>query len=220
MSAARRMRIAVYWYPIVLLVVVCCFVLWVCWINTTTTVILVRHAEKAQAQDSNPGLTAAGQARAAALVDVDSDGGVKAVYATEWCRTALTAEPTAVALELELAILRTTTPGDQLSGCGLSHPFSLLDPNLASSADLAAHVLSERRGQTVLIVGHSNTVPELIEALGAPSLCPGYFTLIDGVCRIPDQPGNDQYDNLFVVNVPRWFPETGLLKARYGDAQP
>ena len=56
-----------------------------------TTVLLVRHAEKETGRD--PGLTAAGQARARALVEVAKGAGVSAIYHTQLERTRLTAAP-------------------------------------------------------------------------------------------------------------------------------
>lgn len=180
-----------------------------------TTLILVRHAEKAAGE--NPVLTAAGTARAAALVEVVEDAGVAAVYATEWCRTALTAEPLAAALGQPIRVQPNQVAGDQLAGCGLTRPAVPLDGSIAGPADLLAHVLAAHRGERVVIVGHSNTVPALVEAAGGSPLCPDYFALIDGACRIPDQPGHDEYHHLFVLEVPGRPAATRLVKARYGD---
>ncbi len=189
---------------------------WYCWYNQTTTLLLVRHAEKGSGD--NPGLTTEGATRAQALVDVAGAAGVGAVYATEWCRTALTAEPLAASLGHEILIQPNTIADNQLAGCGLSQSTALLDPSVASSAALVANALSTHRGQTVLIVGHSNTLPEILEAAGAPPLCPEYFDFhVSGTCRIPDQPGNDEYHHLFVLRVPRWFGSTHLIKATYGS---
>ena len=203
-------------YSVALVVVATLFVvvLWGCWYSRSTTLLLVRHAEKGSGL--NPALTTAGENRAEALVHVAEGAGVVAVYATEWCRTALTAEPTAASLGLEIQIQPNATTGDQLAGCGVSRATALLDPSVATSAQLVAHVLSTHRGGTVLIVGHSNTVPAMVEAAGAPALCPDYFPLADGDCRIPDQPGNSEFHHLFVLEVPRWFGSTRLVKATYG----
>ena len=68
---------------------------------------------------------------------------------------------------------------------------------IADAADLVAHVLAAHRGATVVLVGHSNTVPALVAAAGGPDLCPDTFPFVDGQCRIPDQPGDDQYDHSY-----------------------
>ncbi len=203
-------------YYVALVVVATLFVVvsWICWHNQSTTLLLVRHAEKGSGP--NPALTTAGEDRAEALVHVAEGAGVVAVYATEWCRTALTAEPTAASLGLEIQIQPNATAGDQLEHCGVDQPTALLDPSVASPAELVADVLSTHRGATVLIVGHSNTVPAMVEAANGPTLCPDYFALAGGDCRIPDQPGNSEFHHLFVLEVPRWFGATRLVKATYG----
>lgn len=200
---------------LVALVPILVVVSWICWYNQSTTLLVVRHAEKGSG--ANPILTAAGEIRAEALVQVTEAAGVTAVYATEWCRTALTAEPAAASLGLEIRIQPNASAGDQLAGCGVFQATALLDPTVASPADLVTHVLSTHRGGTVLIVGHSNTVPSMVEAAGARTLCPDYFALaVGGDCRIPDQPGNSEFHHLFVLEVPRWFGSTRLVKATYG----
>jgi phosphohistidine phosphatase SixA len=179
-----------------------------------TTVVLVRHAEKGDGE--NPGLTAEGAARAEALAEVVAEAGVVAVYATEWCRTALTAEPAAARLGLELRIQDNGRPGDQLAGCGLARPTARLDAAISTVEALASHVLAAHPDGAVLIVGHSDTVPALVAALGAPLLCPEYFTEDDGGCHIPDQEPRSEYHHLFVVEVPA-AAAPRLLKAEYGD---
>lgn len=189
--------------------------IWLCWANSPTRLILVRHAEKQSTQ--NPLLTDDGSTRAQRLVQVVDDALIGAVYATEWCRTALTAEPSAVMLGFDIRIQDNGVSGDQLVDCGLTQPTILLDPSIATAADLVAHVLSTHRGEAVLIVGHSNTVPQMVEALGIESLCPRYFPQENGQCHIPDEAPNDEYHHLFVLEVPRWFGVTRLVKAEYGD---
>jgi phosphohistidine phosphatase SixA len=179
-----------------------------------TTVVLLRHAEKQEGE--NPRLTEEGQRRAVALSQVVKDAGVDAIYATEWCRTALTAEPVAELLDADLRIQDNGRPGDQLADCGLVRAPVRLDPSIATVEDLARHLVTEHRDGVVLVVGHSNTVPALIEALGGPGLCPQYFPADDRDCHIPDEAPNSEYDHLFVLDV---SPEgrARLVKAQYGD---
>jgi phosphohistidine phosphatase SixA len=179
-----------------------------------TTVVVVRHAEKGDGE--NPGLTAEGVTRAEALAEVVAQAGVVAVYATEWCRTALTAEPAAERLGLDLLIQDNGRPGDQLTDCGLNQQTVRLDAAIATVEALATHVLASHPDGAVLIVGHSNTVPALVAALGAPPLCPAYFAADDGACHIPDEEARNEYHHLFVVEVPA-AGEARLLKAEYGD---
>jgi broad specificity phosphatase PhoE len=131
--------------------------------ETTTTIILVRHAEKAAVPADDPPLTAEGETRALALVEVVRSAGVSAIYSTRWKRTQGTAAPVAT----QLGIPVTTFDG----------------PATAYAAEL----LGKHRGKVVLVVGHSNTLPGIIRALGIPSVPP-----------IEDP----EYSNLFIVSVP------------------
>lgn len=187
--------------------------LWLCWARSVTTVVLVRHAEKQGGP--NPVLTPEGRQRAEALVDVVGGAGVAAVYATNLCRTALTAEPLALELGKTVRIQQVTDSGG-LGECGLTAPVADLPASVHDAADLAAEILSTERGKLVVVVGHSNTVPALVEALTGSSLCPGTFTAIDGECRIPDGAPDDEYNHLFVVEIPRLFGVRRIVHASYG----
>ena len=68
----------------------------------------------------------------------------------------------------------------------------------------------------MVVAGHSDTVPLIVEALGAPSPCPAMFPLDgDGACLIPD----NQYDNLIVVTIP-WWGSRAAVRLRYGASTP
>ncbi len=113
-----------------------------------TTIFLVRHAEKAgEPTDRDPELSEAGRERAAALARVLGDANIAAIYSTPFIRTEKTAAPLAEKLSLEVTI----TP--------ITRTFV---------ADLVATLQSQHAGETVLVVGHSNTVPQTITALGVP----------------------------------------------------
>jgi broad specificity phosphatase PhoE len=107
------------------------------------TVFIVRHAEK-EATGDDPPLTAAGQQRAEALRDTLQPHPVAAAYTTNTLRTRSTLAPLATARGLEPRLYDASQQGA-----------------------LARRLREEHRGQTVLVVGHSNTVLPLIEALGA-----------------------------------------------------
>lgn len=104
---------------------------------------LVRHAEKASGADRDPVLSDAGQARAQALRDWFASRRVDAIYVTHLRRTQHSAAPLAQARDLELRVL---PAGD--------------------SAPLLARLRERHCGEHVLVVGHSNTVPEIAAALG------------------------------------------------------
>jgi broad specificity phosphatase PhoE len=119
---------------------------------------LVRHAEKAD-QSEDPPLTEQGRARAAGLARLLKDAGVETIYSSDFVRTRDTAAPLASTLGLEVA------------------PY---DPKALTA--LAEALLSS--GGRSLVVGHSNTTPELAGLLGGEPGAP-----------IPE----DEYDRLYVV---------------------
>ena len=150
-----------------------------------TTVVVVRHAEKADS-GSDPALSEAGRARAELLARQLIDLDVEAIYATQFLRTQQTAQPLAEQLDLEITV---DTLGEDLE---------------AALRGIGERLLEERAGQTVLVVGHSNTVPALIEALGVGDAPP----LTDS-----------DYDDLFVVTVSP-AGEAGMLHLHYGARSP
>ncbi|HEX9982418.1 MAG TPA: phosphoglycerate mutase family protein [Thermoanaerobaculia bacterium] len=115
------------------------------------TVIVVRHAEAdaSDPKERNPALSEAGIARAKALLSVAEKAGVKAVYVTQFRRTRETAEPLALALKVPVVTIE-------------------VDPqNVAAYAPaLAKRIAAEHPNETVLVVGHSNTVPLIVKELG------------------------------------------------------
>lgn len=145
-----------------------------------TVVLLVRHAEKAAQPAQDPPLTEAGAARARALVQVARDAGVTAIITTQFERTRKTAEPTATALHI--------TPEVVEAGPVPQHAKATVDRILAHG------------GGTVLVVGHSNTIPAIVGALGAPQ---------------PRELCDSEYDQLFVVILGDTGPPR-LIRSRYG----
>lgn len=143
-----------------------------------TTVILIRHAEKV-IDPNNPDvdLSPAGQARAQELVRMFGDAGINAIYATQYKRTQQTVKPLADKLGL---------PVNQV--------------NSKSTADLVAQIRAQNSGQAVFVAGHNNSVPEIIAALGGPTLP-----------IIPET----EYDNLYIVTIYR-TGKAKLIKLKYG----
>jgi broad specificity phosphatase PhoE len=121
--------------------------------QATTTIIFVRHTEKALEPADDPGLSEAGRRRAAELarqlVDADVVAGIDAIYATPYRRTQETAQSTADALDL---------------------PINTYDA--ADTETVLETILKNHKGKIVLVVGHSNTVPVLIANLGASKKVP------------------------------------------------
>ncbi len=135
------------WIVNVILVVVVIWFIWRCFLApfNPTTVYLVRHAEKADATSSDPALSPAGQARAQSLSHVLTQAGIDAVYVTEFQRTQMTGAPTALANGVTTA---------QYAA--------------ADTGPVVADILANHIGQEILLVGHSNTVDDLLDELGVP----------------------------------------------------
>lgn len=129
-------------------------------------VILARHAERADGgamsgtAEKDPPLSAAGETRAAKLAAMLADSGITAIFASEFKRTRDTAKPVAVRLGLTVQSM----PAD-------------------STSQLVARIRKEHANGIVLIVGHSDTLPAIIKALGGPGV-----TIAD-----------NEFDNLFVL---------------------
>ncbi|MBS1792060.1 MAG: histidine phosphatase family protein [Acidobacteria bacterium] len=138
-----------------------------------TTVYLVRHAEKAAAPAADPPLTEAGTKRAEELARTLSKAGIKTICTSQFLRTKQTAEPLAKLLGITNTVIPVKM--DTMNSRALSPQY------LKDISDLVASSAGD-----VLIVGHSNTVPELIKVLGG-----------DIVPTIDDA----TYDDLFVVTV-------------------
>lgn len=149
-----------------------------------TLLLLARHAEK-QAEKGNPDLTARGLQRAEALADIGQTWNVRAVYSTDFCRTAQTAQPLASRQGVPIVVQTTGSSAASLEGCEptISSTVFFIDPGIRSAEDFLRWILANHAGEAVLIVGHSNTVPEMLAELGV-----GEFEIAD-----------DQYDRLFIA---------------------
>ncbi|HEY2921419.1 MAG TPA: histidine phosphatase family protein [Candidatus Binatia bacterium] len=124
-------------------------------------VVIVRHGEKAANGGTDPDLSSAGRARADALARILKDSGLTAIFTTEFKRTQKTAAPTATSVHVT--------------------------PTVVAAKDTAALVakLHQLNGNA-LVVGHGDTIPNLIKALG-----------IDTPINIPD----DDYSELLIVTL-------------------
>lgn len=110
--------------------------------SSLTTILLVRHAERDTLWlGTDMPLSRAGERRAEELARVLGDAGIDAIYVTGWRRNRATAEPLARALGDSLRVLHGRDFADQ------------------------ARRLRAHHGETVLVIGHSDTVPQLHEAL-------------------------------------------------------
>src|SRR5215213_8599449 len=127
-----------------------------------TTILLIRHAEKnaLPIADPDPHLSLAGKSRAKLLIHVVGEAGITLIYHSHFIRAKETAQP--LATQLGIA---TIEMGDALQ--------------------MKNDILANHVGETVLVIGHSNTVPDLInQFVGA-----GSVPVI----------AESKFDNLFVV---------------------
>ena len=146
-----------------------------------TTVLVVRHAEKASSTAKDPHLSAAGKLRAKDLAHAAGAAGVTAIYATHFQRTQETVAPLAALLHLTPVV-----------------------KNADLTEELVQEIKSTRPGQTVLVCGHSDTVPDIVKRLSGVVVDP-----------IPDT----RFDGLYVVTLNQ--DETGrATRVRYGKPTP
>ena len=103
----------------------------------TTTLFLVRHAEKQLDAGRNPELTEEGKARAERLKFLLEEAGITQVYSTEFTRTKQTAQPLAEHLHKKVQYYDPKNPA------------------------VIEQIASQHPGENILVVGHSNTVPPM-----------------------------------------------------------
>ena len=115
-------------------------------IDEPVAIVLVRHAEKETGGENDPRLTAAGLQRARDLADLLSRETVTHIFATEYRRT----RDTLVPLAEQAGVKITVVPARE--------PQRLLE----KLASLPA-------GSLAVVAGHSNTIPDLVEALATPA---------------------------------------------------
>lgn len=129
--------------------------------DATPVIFVVRHAEKATTGGNDPDLSVAGRKRAEALAHILKDTQIAAVFVTEFKRTQETAAPTARAVHVS----PTVVPANDVPG-------------------LVAKLCAVNGN--ALVVGHGNTIPDLVKALG-----------IAGPISIPE----DDYAEIFMISI-------------------
>ena len=140
------------------------------------TIIVVRHAERNPGMTPDVLLSPRGEERAKQLAVVLKDANIRAVFVTEVRRVQQTAEPTAQQFHLQPVII----------------PQNDMDT-------LVSRLRALPDDQTVLVVGHTNTVPLVVERLGG---------------NIPAL-SDEEYDRLVVV-VTKGKDKPAILTLRYG----
>ncbi len=138
------------------------------------TVYLVRHAERADEPRQDPPLTEKGTARSHELARVLGKANVTAIITSQFLRTKNTAEPLSKQANVPVtSISLSLNP---------SNPRQISEQ---SNTEVTNKIL-ERAGQSVLVVGHSNSIPDVIKMLGGD------------VTPVIDE---KKFDDLFVVTV-------------------
>jgi broad specificity phosphatase PhoE len=146
------------------------------------TFVVVRHAEKASIPADDPALVPAGMERARLLARDLAGQPVVAVYATAFRRTRETVAPSAEAFGLAVTTYDPKAPATEFAGqLRAAHP----------------------RG-TVLVAGHSNTVPDIVAALCG--------------CVVEPMP-ETEYDRISTIRVDA-DGRSSLQVARYGKRPP
>jgi len=109
--------------------------------NAAPVVFIVRHAEKASTSGKDPDLSVEGQKRADALAHILKDSQITSIFVTEFNLTQQTAAPTANATHIT--------------------------PTVVPANDIGALVGKLRAlNGNALVIGHGNTIPDLLRALG------------------------------------------------------
>lgn len=109
--------------------------------NAAPVIFIVRHAEKATTGGNDPALSPQGKKRAEALANILKDSQITAVFVTEFKRTQETAAPTARAAHVSPTVIP------------------------ANNIGVLVEKLRTLNGNA-LVVGHGNTIPDLLRALG------------------------------------------------------
>ena len=179
-SLRRRPFLAPVWILSIGAIVALAIAAWAFQAATTTIVVVIRHADKVADGTDDPPLSPAGVERAARLAALLGGGsaevGINAIFVTQYRRTIATAEPLATLRKIPVIPLK----DDDLAG-------------------LEARIEHEYRGGRVLVVAHSDTVPQIVKRLG-------------GKGDVPEI-ASTEYGTVYVIAIPRWNRPTVLRLA-------
>ena len=173
-SLRRRPLFAPVWLAALTAILFVGLAIWLFASASTTTIIVMRHAEKAALPAEDPPLSLAGEGRAQELAQVlgqaPAEFRIQAIFVSEFHRTQDTALPLANRIGVPVIVVP------------------------AKETEIVAdRARSEYRGGRVLIVGHSNTVPAIVEQLSGQTIPPMADT---------------EYGIVYVVSLPRFSRAT------------
>lgn len=165
----RRPFLMPLWLPVLAALVALAVAVWLVLSASTTLVLVVRHAEAVPDGGDDPVLSAAGEARSqrlAALLTSAQGFAPEGIIVSGLRRTQETARPLAAALGVPVIVVESRDPDA-----------------------VAERALAEFHGGRVLVIGHGNTVPAIVERLGRQP--------------VPAM-SETEYGALYVVAVPRF----------------
>jgi len=152
-------------------------------VEAQRAILVVRHAERArEGPEADIPLSKTGAEHAARLAEILKTAGVTAVYATDTTRARQTGEPLAQILKLSIKTYDTRDEKGNMT-----------------AAPLAERLKTDEKDGVVLVVGHSNTVPDVLAAYGSKE-----------AVRI----GPDDYGDLFLL-VPQSTGPPTLLHLKF-----
>lgn len=188
-------RLAIISMAIGLIVIGGCIVIF--WRGSTTVILVVRHAERNDGESCNPAtvkgrpnptlaLTPAGVSARAQALA--HVGGEDSIAAIYASEYCRT-QQTVQPLANQLGL--TVNVVDQFGADGTT----------VNVDSLIEQIWANNRGQVILVAGHTSSVPVIIEELSGISI---------------DAIDETDFDNLYVVVVPRWWGRTKVVRLKYG----
>lgn len=154
--------------------------------STETVCILLRHAEKENV-GTDPDLTSAGKLRAEELKRLLGNVHVDNIYTTAYNRTRQTAIPLA---ESKGIVIKEYAPA----------------ATFAATQLFINNILAQNQGKVVVIVGHSNTVPEMVKVLSNNTL---NVTISE-----------TQFDNIFITKNSAAAGSVFAVQKKFGQSTP
>lgn len=177
------------------LIVICCCIL-IFFLRSTTVILVIRHAERNDLESCSPA-TVKGRPNPTLQLTGGQSPRAQAL--------AHVGGEDSIAAIYASEFCRTQQTVQPLA-TQLGHTVNVVDQFEADGStvnvdNLIDQIWTNNRGQVVLVAGHTSTVPVIIERLSGITVAP-----ID----------ETEFDNLFVVIVPRWWGRTKVVRLKYG----
>lgn len=187
-------RLAISSMTIGLIVICCCILIF--FLRSTTVILVIRHAERNDLESCSPA-TVKGRPNPTLQLTAGQSPRAQAL--------AHVGGEDSIAAIYASEFCRTQQTVQPLA-TQLGHTVNVVDQFEADGTtvnvdNLIDQIWTNNRGQVVLVAGHTSTVPVIIERLSGISVAP-----ID----------ETEFDNLFVVIVPRWWGRTKVVRLKYG----